>query len=55
MTLLWQSISAALLPIALRDVPKALERFLEHLQRHRSRHRERAAVLFNRHLREDFG
>ena len=52
MTLVWQAIKAALLPIALRDLPSLLERFLEHLHRRSDGPRERRAALFTRHLEE---
>jgi len=50
MTLIWQAIKAAFLPIALRDVPALLGRFLEHLQRRSDGNRERRAILFKRHI-----
>jgi len=55
MTFIWQTLKAALLPISLRDVPRLLARFLEHLQRGNERCRERQAAAFNRHLKEIFG
>lgn len=54
-TFVWQALKAALLPIALRNVPLLLERFLEHLGRWRDGYRERRAAVFNRHLQEIFG
>jgi hypothetical protein len=55
MTLVWQGIRAALLPISLRDIPRLLQRFLEHLGRRRDGPRERRAAVFHRHLQEAFG
>ena len=55
MTLVWRGICAALLPIALRDIPRALERFLEHLERDKPKCRERRAAVFYRTLREEAG
>jgi len=52
MTFVWQALKAALLPIALRDVPRLMARFLEHLQRGNVRCRERRAAAFTRHLQE---
>ena len=40
MVFVWQAVTAALLPIALRDVPRLLGPFLAHLARDRSRCRE---------------
>jgi len=50
MFFVWRTLCAALLPIALRDVPRALERFLEHLSRRREGCRERRAAVFYRNL-----
>lgn len=55
MTFIWQALKAALLPIFLRDIPRLLEKFLEHLQRGNERCRERRAALFTRHLQEILG
>jgi len=55
MAFVWRTLCAALLPIALRDVPRALERFLEHLSRRREGFRERRAAIFYRHLQGDAG
>ena len=55
MTLVWRGICAALLPIALRDMPHALTRFLEHLARDNSRCRERRAAAFYRKLQWEGG
>jgi hypothetical protein len=55
MTLVWRALCAALLPIPLRDVPSALERFLEHLSRRREGFRERRAAIFYRNLLSDSG
>jgi hypothetical protein len=50
MTLLWQAIRAALLPISLRDIPRLLEGFLEHLGRRSDGTRERRAAVFYCHV-----
>ena len=50
MTFVWRGICAALLPIALRDIPSALSRFLEHLARDGQKCRERHAAAFYRKL-----
>ena len=42
----WMILCAALLPIALKDIPKRLDRFLEHLQRGAKRRRLRSADTF---------
>jgi len=55
MTFVWRTLCAALLPIALRDVPCALERFLEHLSRRSSGRRERRAAIFYRNLLAESG
>jgi len=55
MTFVWQLLKAALLPISLRDVPRRLAKFLEHLGRGNERCRERRAALFTRHLQENLG
>lgn len=52
MVFVWQAVTAALLPIALRDVPTLLGRFLAHLARDGTRCRERRAARFARRLRE---
>ena len=41
---------AALLPIALRDIPARIHVFLDHLARAGYKSRERAADLFRLHL-----
>ena len=51
MVFVWQAITAALLPIALRDVPARLAPFLAHLARDGTRCRERRAARFARRLR----
>lgn len=51
MVFVWQAITAALLPIALRDVPVLLGTFLAHLARDGTRCRERRAARFARRLR----
>ena len=55
MTFVWRTLCAALLPIALRDVPRALARFLEHLARRSDGFRERRAAAFYRNLMGEFG
>lgn len=55
MTFVWRAICAALLPIALADVPRALDRFLEHLSRQRAGFRERRAAVFYRNLQDEYG
>jgi hypothetical protein len=50
MTFVWHSLIAALVPVALRDIPLALERFLQHLARSGRRKRERSADRFRRQL-----
>jgi hypothetical protein len=55
MTFVWHTLCAALLPIALRDVPRALECFLEHLGRRNEGFRERRAAIFYRNLQADSG
>jgi len=50
MTWVWRTICAALIPIALREVPRALERFLLHLARQRTGYRERRVAAFYRSL-----
>jgi hypothetical protein len=52
MVFVWQAVTAALLPIALRDVPTLLGPFLAHLARDGTRCRERRAARFARRLRE---
>jgi hypothetical protein len=48
MTFIWHSLIAALIPIALREVPLAIERFLLHLARAGRKARERAVDRFRR-------
>jgi hypothetical protein len=55
MTFVWQTLMAALLPISLRDVPRLLARFLEHLARSATKCRERQVAAFVRHLYEIHG
>ena len=55
MTLVWRGLCAALLPIALREIPNALGRFLEHLARDHQRCRERRAATFYRGLQWETG
>jgi len=55
MTMVWSSLCAALLPIALRNVPAALDRFLEHLSRSNDKCRERRAAVFLRNLQAESG
>ena len=55
MILTWRALCAALLPIALREIPRALHRFLEHLRRHSEGNRERRAARFVRHLQAEAG
>jgi hypothetical protein len=52
MVFVWHAITAALLPIALRDVPTRLGPFLAHLARDGTRCREGRAARFVRHLRK---
>lgn len=52
MVFVWQAVTAALLPIALRDVPTRLGPFLLHLARDGTHCRERRAARFARRLRE---
>lgn len=52
MVFVWQAIAAALLPVALRDVPARLGPFLAHLARDGTRCRERGAARFERGLRK---
>ena len=51
MTFVWHSLIAALVPIALRDIPLALERFLQHLARSGAKARERGADRFRHQLK----
>lgn len=51
MVFIWQAVTAALLPIALRDVPTRLRPFLAHLARDGNRCREPRAARFARGLR----
>jgi hypothetical protein len=51
MVFVWQAVTAALLPIALRDVPARLGPFLMHLARDGIHCRERRAARFARRLR----
>lgn len=53
MVLVWQALCAALMPIKLRDVPKALERYLQHLGRCSDGVRVRRAAAFMQNLRQD--
>jgi hypothetical protein len=53
MVFVWQAITAALLPIALRDVPALLGPFRAHLARDGARCRERRAAQFVRRLRKN--
>ncbi len=53
--LLWGALIAALLPMALRQVPGALPGFLEHLGRGKEKVRERKADAFVRHLADESG
>ncbi len=55
MTIVWQSVAAALIPIAVRQLPAALLAFLEHLQRQTRTKRPRRTALFQAHLRGAFG
>jgi hypothetical protein len=55
MTLVWQSLCAALLPISLREIPTALEHYLQHLGRCSDGGRERRAAVFLRNLQHDTG
>ncbi len=55
MKLIWQSLCAALLPIRLRDIPTALDRYLQHLGRSSDGTRERRAAVFLRNLQQDTG
>lgn len=52
MVFVWQAVTAALLPIALRDVPRLLGQFRAHLARDGTCCRERRAARFARRLRE---
>lgn len=52
MVFVWQAVTAALLPIALRNVPALVGTFLAHLARDGTRSRERRAARFARGLRE---
>jgi len=55
MTLVWQAMRAALLPVRLRDIPAALERFLANLGRRSAGPRMRRAALFYQHIQEESG
>lgn len=55
MTLTWRALCAALLPIALRDIPRALDRFLQHLCRYAEGNRQRRAARFYQNLQEESG
>jgi hypothetical protein len=55
MTFAWRATCAALLPIALADVPRALDRFLTHLSRQCAGFRERRAAIFYRNLQTECG
>jgi hypothetical protein len=51
MVFVWQALMAALLPVAIRDVPASIDPFVAHLARDRTRCRERKAALFERQCR----
>lgn len=51
--LTWHALIAALLPIALRDIPTRLHVFLDHLARAGYKSRPRSVDLFSRHLRHN--
>mgnify|MGYP001828757350 CR=1 FL=1 len=53
--LTWQALCAALLPISLEDIPRALERYLEHLGRSSDGARRRKAAVFLENLCSDTG
>jgi hypothetical protein len=55
MALLWQCLCAALLPIGIRDIPFAIERYIQHLGRCEGESRERQADAFRRHFLDGFG
>jgi len=55
MVLTWRALCAALLPISLRDIPRALDRFLQHLCRYAEGIRERRAARFYRNLQAESG
>jgi len=55
MTLLWQSVTAALIPIAISDLPLALLAFLKHLRRQTRSKRPRSAAVFQANFRAVFG
>ena len=55
MTLLWQCLCAALLPIGIRDIPNALEHYAQHLDCCDSKSRERQAAAFKRRIFDDSG
>jgi hypothetical protein len=55
MTVLWQTVSAALLPVGASQLPGLLQAFLEHLQRQVPSKRLRSAVKFQQHLTEELG
>lgn len=50
MTLVYQAIHAALLPIALREVPHFLDIFLEHIGRRNEKTRPKQTELFLQQL-----
>jgi hypothetical protein len=55
MALLWQCLCAALLPIGIRDIPFAIDRYIQHLGRCETESRERQADAFHRHFLDGFG
>lgn len=54
MTFVWQALCAALLPVDLADIPRVLDRFLDHLERWSPGPRMRRADTFYRNLQADF-
>jgi hypothetical protein len=55
MTVLWQSVLAALIPVSASQLPGLLQAFLEHLQRQVPRKRLRSVVKFQQQLAEELG
>lgn len=53
--IIWSALIAALLPVSLRDVPRALPRFLAHLGRSNEKVRERKADAFLRRMIHERG
>jgi len=53
MTFVWQALCAALLPVDLADIPRVLDRFLNHLARWGTGPRKRRAAIFYRNLQAD--